>query len=193
MVPCYGISQDPEGNYIMVMQYMRAGNLREYLRKNRELKLYDVDEYGSIKNSKLNFLQQIIRGLKDIHRKQLVHRDFHSGNIVVGEDIFGDKYHNCRITDLGLSQPVNEVATKNTIYGLMPYMAPEVLKGEGYTPVADIYSLGMVLYELITCLPPYAEQAHDVNLALMILQGKRPQFPSQVKYPQLLVDLIKQC
>ena len=51
----------------------------------------------------------------------------------------------------------------------------------------------MVLYELITGLPPYAEQAHDTNLALMIIQGERPQFPERVKYPQLLVDLIKQC
>jgi len=77
MVPCYGISRDTEGNYIMVMQYMREGNLRENL---RELKFCDDNLY---KGSKLIFLQQIIQGLKDIHRKKLVHRDFHSGNIVV--------------------------------------------------------------------------------------------------------------
>jgi len=177
MVPCYGISKDKEGNYIMVMEYMNNGNLREYLKRNyRELGL----------ESKLDFLKQISQGLKDIHRKKLVHRDFHSGNIVV------DGY-NCHITDLGLSQPVNEAATKNTIYGLMPYMAPEVLKGEPYTQKSDIYSLGMIMYEILTCLPPYAEQAHDINLALTILQGIRPQFPEKVKYPQLLVDLIKRC
>jgi len=72
-------------------------------------------------------------------------------------------------------------------------MAPEILKGERYTQASDIYSLGMVMYELITGLPPYAEQDHDVNLALMIIQGVRPQFPSQVKYPQLLVDLVAKC
>src|SRR6185437_8050809 len=117
----------------------------------------------------------------------LVHCDFHSGNIVVKSE------YNCHITDLGLSKPVNEVETENTIYGLMPYMAPEVLKGEKYTPAADIYSLGMVMYEILTCLPPYSEQAHDTNLALMILQGIRPQFPEKIKYPQLLIDLIKKC
>jgi len=73
MVPCYGISKDTEGNYIMVMKYMNEGNLREYLRKNRELDFY----------YKLKFLKQITQGLKDIHRKHLVHRDFHSGNIIV--------------------------------------------------------------------------------------------------------------
>jgi len=98
MVPCYGISQDKAGNYIMVMKYMQEGNLREYLKKNyRELSFYDEDGGG-----KINFLHQITQGLKDIHRKKLVHCDFHSGNIIV------DGY-NCHITDLGLSKPVNEV------------------------------------------------------------------------------------
>jgi serine/threonine protein kinase len=184
MVPCYGVSKDKDGNYVLVMKYMPEGNLREYMRKNyRELKFYDIRYY---KSSKLLFLQQISQGLKDIHRKKLVHRDLHSGNILVDRS-------NCRITDLGLAQPVNEVQNEHTIYGLMPYMAPEVLMGQPYIQASDIYSLGMVMYEILTGLLPYAEQAHDTNLALMILQGIRPQFPTQVKYPQLLVDLIKRC
>src|SRR5436305_14261828 len=98
MVPCYGISKDKEGNYIMVMKFMAGGNLKEYLKKNyKELKFYDKNG----KNSKLHYLQQIITGLKDIHRKKLVHRDFHSGNIIV-------EGRKCHITDLGLCQPVDE-------------------------------------------------------------------------------------
>ncbi|CAG8530200.1 692_t:CDS:2 [Scutellospora calospora] len=84
MVPCYGISKDEKGNYIMVMEYMNKGNLREYLKKNRELDL----------ERKLNSLKQITQGLKDIHRKKLVHRDFHSGNIIVDVDEYGEKYNN---------------------------------------------------------------------------------------------------
>ena len=72
-------------------------------------------------------------------------------------------------------------------------MAPEVLKGEKYIPVADIYSLGMVMYEVITGMPPYVGKAHDTYLALAICQGERPKFPIQVKYHQILIDLIKQC
>src|SRR6185436_18080032 len=180
----YGISKNLEGNYIMVMEYMEQGNLREYLRKNyRKLKFYE--EY--IENNKLKFLQQITQGLKDIHRKKLVHRDFHSGNIIVG----GEYGSSCHITDLGLSKPVNE--TENTIYGLMPYVAPEVLSGEPYTQASDTYSLGMIMYEILTGLPPFYNESHDTDLTLLILQGERPQFPKQVKYPQILVDLIKQC
>jgi len=189
MVPCYGISKDKESNYIMVMEYMEKGNLREYLRKNyRKLEFYDVDSsYGNIKSVKLNFLKQITQGLKDIHRKKLVHCDFHSGNIVV------DEYSSCHITDLGLSKPVNEVKQEGKIYGLMPYVAPEVLSGEPYTQASDIYSLGMIMYEVITNHPPFYNESHDVNLALQICQGIRPQFPPKIKYPQLLIDLITRC
>jgi len=194
MVPCYGISQDKEGNYIMVMQYMERGNLRDFLRENCwNLRLYCGDNIFGIveRDSKLHFLQQIIQGLKDIHRKKLVHRDFHSGNIIVGSG--GSGNYDFHITDLGLAQPVSEIQTRDKIYGLMPYMAPEVLMGQTYTQAADVYSLGMIMYEILTYLPPYADQAHDVNLALMILQGIRPQFPKRIKYPQLLIDLIKRC
>ncbi|CAG8504574.1 9731_t:CDS:2 [Ambispora gerdemannii] len=177
MVPCYGISQDPAGNYIMVMKYMEAGNLREFLKKNyRKLNFYDENE----KNSKLHFLQQISQGLKDIHRKNLVHRDFHSGNIIVNRD--KHDRDNCHITDLGLAKPVNE-KDDNKIFGVMPYVAPEVLQNKPYTPASDIYSLGMIMYEIITGIPPFHEYAHNVNLALQICQGMRPSF-SNPKTPQ---------
>src|ERR1043166_5027920 len=101
MVPCYGISKDEEGNYIMVMEFMKEGNLKEYLKKNyKELDFYAGRTYSGEK-SKFHLLQQIITGLKDIHRKGLVHRDFHSGNIIIDRK-------ECKITDLGLCQPVNE-------------------------------------------------------------------------------------
>jgi serine/threonine protein kinase len=75
----------------------------------------------------------------------------------------------------------------------MPYVAPEVLRNQPYTQASDIYSLGMIMYELMTGLPPYVEWVHDIGLALQICQGVRPKFPEQVKYPQMLVDLIQRC
>src|SRR5438105_1526773 len=94
MVSCYGISKDGEGNYLMVMEFMERGNLKEYLKRNyKELEVFDDSGYQ--KKSKLDFLKQIATGLKDIHRKGLVHKDFHSGNIIVNGRV-------CKITDLGL-------------------------------------------------------------------------------------------
>src|SRR5947209_8365349 len=135
IVPCYGLSQDPKtGNYLMVMKYMPEGNLRHYLNKNaRELTLQD----------KFSQLVNISRGLKDIHQKNLVHRDFHSGNILKG---IGKT--SCLITDLGLCKPANETNDKK-IFGVLPYVAPEVLQSKPYTQAADIYSFGIIAYEVL--------------------------------------------
>jgi len=183
VVPCYGISQDPHGNYLMVMKYIEGGDLRKYL-KSKKLNFKD----------KLLRLVNISQGLKDIHQKGLVHRDFHPGNILNSE------IHSF-ITDLGLCKPVSEVNQEKEIYGVLPYVAPEVLRKENYTPASDIYSWGIVAYEVLSGLPPYVvydekekcykELPHEHSLAEKICQGLRPRF--EVKIPQLLKDLIESC
>ena len=73
----------------------------------------------------------------------------------------------------------------------MPYVAPEVLQRQSYARESDIYSFGIIAYEVLSGLPPYYEVAHDVDLAIKICQGLRPQF--QIKIPLLLEDLINRC
>jgi serine/threonine protein kinase len=73
----------------------------------------------------------------------------------------------------------------------LPYVAPEVLRGQSYTQASDIYSLGIVTYEIFNGLPPYYEFSHDEFLAVKICQGLRPKF--QKKIPQLLYDLVTTC
>jgi len=178
IVPCYGLSQDPEtGNYLMVMEYIPEGNLRQYLsNKNKNLTLKD----------KISHLAKIAQGLKDIHAKNLVHRDFHSGNILKGVE-----KTSCLITDLGLCKPANETNQEDKVFGVMPYVAPEVLQNQPYTQKADIYSFGIIIYEVLTGLPPYYDQNHNLDLALRICQGLRPKF--NIKIPQLLENLIRRC
>ena len=75
---------------------------------------------------------------------------------------------------MGLCGEVDNVdATK--IYGVMPYVAPEVLRGQPYTQAADIYSFGMVMYFVATGRRPFSNRAHDQNLALSICNGIRPE------------------
>jgi len=136
--------------------------------------------------NKLNNLVSIAQGLKDIHQKDLVHRDFHSGNILKGIEKTA-----CLITDLGLCKPVNEAEQENKIYGVLPYIAPEVLYGKPYTQASDIYSFGIVAYEIFSGSLPYHDVAHDVYLAVKICQGLRPQF--NIKIPPLLKNLINRC
>lgn len=176
VVNCHGISQDPTTkNYLMVMEYMNDGNLRQYL-QNKDNKLSLEDKFRK--------LQYIVKGLNAIHRQNLVHRDFHSGNIL-------NSYSSTYITDLGLSCPVNYQKEEGKIFGVLPYVAPEVLQGKPYTKKADIYSLGIIMYESLTNSYPYLEM-DNTELTLKICNGYRPNL-DKVPLPQLLKDLIKRC
>jgi serine/threonine protein kinase len=176
IVGFYGITQDPETkNYIMVLDYAEDGSLRNYLDK----------EYNEFNwNEKFDYLRYITIGLECIHEKELIHRDLHIGNIL--------KFKNkTAITDMGLCKPANYNALENNIYGVLPYIAPEILRGQNYTKAADIYSFGMIMYEVISGLPPYSDLGHNNDLAIKICQGLRPRF--NIKVPQLIIHLIKRC
>ncbi|CAB4441067.1 unnamed protein product [Rhizophagus irregularis] len=162
----------------MVLEYAENGSLRNYLNAN-----YDKLSWSD----KINYLHSIAHGLKDIHEEELIHRDLHIGNIL------RLKRMTC-ITDMGLCKPADYNAsenTKNKIYGILPYIAPEILRGQDYTKAADIYSIGIIMYEVISGLPPYHDVSHNNNLAIRICQGLRPRF--NIRVPQLIVNLIKRC
>ncbi|RGB43386.1 kinase-like domain-containing protein, partial [Rhizophagus diaphanus] len=100
-----------------------------------------------------------------IHEKDFIHRDFHSGNILV--EII--EYELCNIDqyligDLGLSQPANNTLSSNEIYGVIPYIAPEIFKGVAFSKSSDIYSMGMIMWELTTGCKPFVNVGHDINL-----------------------------
>ncbi|POG60887.1 kinase-like domain-containing protein [Rhizophagus irregularis DAOM 181602=DAOM 197198] len=179
IVRLYGITQDPKTkNYIMVLEYAEDGSLRNYLDK----------EYNKLNWIEMfKYLHYTIIGLKCIHEKELIHRDLHIGNIL--------KFKNkTTITDMGLCKPADcytSENTKNKKYGVLPYIAPEILRGQNYTTAADIYSFGIVMYEVISGLPPYHDLNHDNNLAIKVCKGIRPRF--NIKVPQLIVHLIKKC
>ncbi|RGB30843.1 kinase-like domain-containing protein [Rhizophagus diaphanus] len=139
-------------------------------------------------------LNNIIEGLKEIHQKRMVHRDFHIGNILINNnDTWNNIPMNICISDMGLCGEVsNKDETK--IYGVMPYVAPEVLRGKPYTQAADIYSFGMVMYFIITGRQPFGNRAHDSLLALDICNGIRPEVPEipELKSNQY-IDLMKKC
>ncbi|RGB21663.1 kinase-like domain-containing protein [Rhizophagus diaphanus] len=178
VVQCYGITQDPgTKNYMMVLLYCTYGNLRNYFLNE------ESDYYSKIKN-----LKRIASGLLDIHNAGKVHKDFHSGNIL---------YYSVNIpyiSDLGMCQPANneeQSAKKEGVYGVLPYMAPEVLRGYQYTKASDIYSFGIIMNEFISEETPYNNIPHNPALAINICKGLRPNI---FKYtPKFLADLIIKC
>ncbi|CAB4439799.1 unnamed protein product [Rhizophagus irregularis] len=156
----YGITQDLETkNYIMVLDYVKDGSLRNYLDNfYNKLSWYD----------KIHSLYKIVFGLCHIHNNEIIHRDLHVGNILFNHNIrFNHNY--IYITDMGLCKPADyKENTKNKVYGVLPYIAPEVLRGQNYTKASDIYSFGIIMYEVISGLPPYHDLSHDKNLAIKI-------------------------
>jgi serine/threonine protein kinase len=146
-------------------------------------------------NERLKELKDIIKGLEKIHDNNMVHRDFHTGNIlsslrsyhVDSENPVGEMY----ISDMGLCGEVSNI-DETKIYGVMPFVAPEILKGKPYTQAADIYSFGMIMYFVATGRQPFANCAHDSILALKICNGVRPEV-NELEIPKCYIDLMKRC
>jgi len=175
IIRCYGITQDPNTkDYIMVMEYAEHGNLKNYLNKNLNLNWY----------TKIDILYNIVKGLEEIHKNELIHRDLHAGNIVILSKL------PC-VTDMGLCKPANYKEIEDKIYGVLSYVAPEILQKQPYTQTSDIYSFGIIMYEVISGLHPYYDMVYNDHLALYICNGGRPRF--NIIVPQLILHLIKRC
>src|SRR5687767_14673686 len=84
-----------------------------------------------------------------------------------------------------------ESEKKIDIYGVLPFVAPEVLRGKPYTLASDIYSFSMIMWEFTSGIPPFNDRAHDFQLALGICKGKRPEIIKNT--PQCYIDLMKKC
>ncbi|GBC06258.1 hypothetical protein RclHR1_06710008 [Rhizophagus clarus] len=196
IIKCYGITQEPNTkDYIMVMNYAVRGNLQNSLNNQKKKFLKQQQRYNfsnlelglRLWRYKFNVLKNISSGLRRIHVNELIHRDLHIGNIVCN-------YNSPSITDMGLCKPANYSeleSAENQIYGVLAYLAPEILRGNDYTKASDVYSFGIIMYVVISELLPYHDNAHNEFLALNICEGLRPEF--NIKVPQLILHLIKRC
>ncbi|RIA96075.1 kinase-like domain-containing protein, partial [Glomus cerebriforme] len=174
IIKFYGITQDPNNfNYILVFK-LQDNDLR-----------YFLNNYYYSNQIKNKYIENICLGLVNIHKNGLIHKDLHIGNILCLN------WTSTCISDLGFCKPVNETSSQSSIYGVIPYMAPEILRGEEYTQASDIYSLGIIINEIISTIPPFYNQSHDFYLALDICHGLRPKICEQT--PDFLKELIQQC
>ncbi|GBB97566.1 hypothetical protein RclHR1_03000009 [Rhizophagus clarus] len=174
----YGVTQDPvTQDLIFIMPYYEL-DLTRYITKD----FYNIDWYDKMYN-----LYKIINGLSKIHDAKIIHRDLHSGNILL------NLFLNAKICDLGTSKSATESTTDNEeeIYGIIPYVAPEVLQGKKYTEASDIYSFGMIMWEVMVGRRPFWDRKHDTELIIEICDGLRP--PIITNAPKGYIDLMKEC
>ncbi|CAG8576279.1 5951_t:CDS:2, partial [Racocetra fulgida] len=176
-----GITQHPETkNYIIVIEFAQNRDLHYFLNRKNTLSW----------PAKLQFLHKISIRLNLVHQNKIIHRDLHSGNILIGRNRYGPEV-GPMIADFEISKPINELSDKNAIYGVIPYVAQEVLKGGKFTQASDIYSFSMIIWEVISGCRPFSDRKHDEYLILDILNGLRPKIPSNI--PQDLIELMETC
>jgi serine/threonine protein kinase len=160
----------------MVLQHLEGGTL------------YNIVNYKNFNwTNKLEILIDIINGIKEIHKNQMVHRNLHTGSIYL------DNNFRPYISDMSLCKEIHDKNnTVDEIYGIMPYMSPEVLRGNPYTRAADIYSFSMIMYFIATGNAPFFNSAHDHVLVFDICDGIRPEL-NEPKAPKCYIDLMKRC
>ncbi|POG67609.1 kinase-like domain-containing protein [Rhizophagus irregularis DAOM 181602=DAOM 197198] len=180
----YGFTKDPiSETYMLVMKYASGGDLDFYLKNN----FTDI----TWNKEKLYILWQISEGLENIHNSNFIHRDIHSNNILFDSNMSVAARYRWKIGDLGLSQPANTILLNNEIYGVIPYIAPEIFQGFAFSKESDVYSMGMIMWELTTGCKPFANIGHDHALIYQIIDGIRPAITEDT--PECYANLMKRC
>ncbi|EXX74695.1 Mkk1p [Rhizophagus irregularis DAOM 197198w] len=174
IVRCYGLTQDiSNGNYMLVIA-KRDIDLRKYLQQNHNQLTW---------KDRIRIADEIILALYHIHSENAIHRDLHSGNILYSQ--LNDAWD---ISDLGFCGPANKSST--SIYGNLPYIAPEIIVGRECTFASDIYSIAILMWEISSGQPPFINYEHDYDLAMNIINGIRPKIVSgtPLEYKNLMVQ-----
>ncbi|GBC37071.2 kinase-like domain-containing protein [Rhizophagus irregularis DAOM 181602=DAOM 197198] len=128
--------------------------------------------------------------LESIHKSNFIHRDIHSGNILLDLNSSELRYQ-WKIADLGLSHPEN-ILLNNEIYGVIPYIAPEIFKTTAtFSKKSDVYSMGMIMWELTTGCKPFDNIGHDYALVYQIIDGIRPAITEDT--PECFANLMNSC
>lgn len=168
----YGLSGDVA---FLAMRLLRGGSLSDLLKDGQPL---ETDRAADI-------FRQITRGLAYAHRKGVIHRDLKPSNIMFDDE------GNALLTDFGLAKIVggpDEFTQSGTVVGTPLYMSPEQLRGELLDHRSDIYSLGVILYEMLTGRTPFRSD-NDEMISLIYQQiEKQPPPPREIN-PDISPDV----
>ena len=174
-----GICFDPR--YCLVMEYGDGGTLRARLDNTRE---------EITLPEQMRWSMQVSYGLHQLHSVRIVHRD------LKGENILLDKSDDAKVADFGLSVVKSSSASQSKKgsghggAGTLPWMAPELFDRKPNSPETDMYSLGMVMWEILSRKVPFVE-AMPMAIVGMVMMGKREDLPE--KCPEVFRLMITAC
>ncbi|XP_031474016.1 serine/threonine/tyrosine-protein kinase HT1-like isoform X1 [Nymphaea colorata] len=163
--------------YCIITEYMSQGTLRMYLHKK--------EPYSLSNKMILKFALDISRGMQYLHAQGIVHRDLKSNNLLLNDEL------TVKVVDFGISCLDTQCHATKGFMGTYRWMAPEMIRGKTYTKKVDVYSFGIVLWELLTALVPFQGMT-PVQAAFAVSEkNERPHIPDACS-PEIS-NLIRQC
>jgi len=158
IVEMYDVGED-NGKYFIVMEYVDGKTLKSLIKKRGALTLPEV----------VDIMLQLTSAIAHAHESYIIHRDIKPQNVMILEDGI------VKITDFGIAMALNsnELTQTNSVMGSVYYMPPEQANGNGSTTRSDIYSLGILMYELVTGKIPFKGDS-AVEIAIKQMKDKIP-------------------
>ena len=179
IVEMYDGGED-NGKYYIVMEYVEGKTLKNLIKKRGALTLPEV----------IDIMQQLTSAISCAHDSNIIHRDIKPQNVLIKEDGI------VKITDFGIAMALNsnELTQTNSVMGSVHYLPPEQANGKGATLKSDIYSLGIVMFELLTGKLPFRGE-NAVEIAIKQMKNQIPSVCSiNENIPQSVENVIlKAC
>ena len=175
IVGVYDVGAD-HGMQYMVMQYVEGTDLKAFIKQNYPIPLPQV----------VDIMEQVLSAVETAHQHGIIHRDLKPQNILIDED------KNIKITDFGIAMAstANSLTQTNTLVGSVHYLSPEQARGSIATKRSDIYSLGIILFELLTGHVPF-EGETAVAIALKHFRDEIPSVrDTNPAIPQPLANVV---
>ncbi len=175
IVEVYDVGED-HGEYYIVMEYIEGKQLKTLLKKRGKLTVPEV----------VDIMLQVTSGLSVAHDSYIIHRDIKPQNIMILENGL------VKLTDFGIAVAMNstQLTQTNSVMGSVHYLPPEQACGKGATLQSDIYSLGILMFELLTGKLPYRGE-NAVEIALKHLKEPLPAIRSIIPdLPQSIENII---
>ncbi|WP_145441750.1 Stk1 family PASTA domain-containing Ser/Thr kinase [Staphylococcus hominis] len=167
IVEVYDVEEDDD-NFYLIMEYIDGPTLSEYIHSHGPLNI----------ETAIDFIKQILNGVKQAHEQRIIHRDIKPQNVLINKDKI------LKIFDFGIAKALSETSMTQTnhVLGTVQYLSPEQAKGDKTNETTDIYSIGIVLYEMLVGEPPFSGET-AVSIAIKHIQETVPNITE--KYPNI--------
>ena len=170
-------SKTPQQTFNIVTEYADGGDLSEKIKEQNKTPFKESDI--------LDYFTQICLALKHIHEKKIIHRDLKSGNV------FLMKSGLVKLGDFGIAKTFKNTMDKaKTMVGTPYYLSPEIIQGKPYDNKSDIWSLGVLLYEMMTFKMPFEANTLPM-LSMKIMRGNYT--PPSSMYTKDLREIVSKC